>query len=98
MSKAYFTPMPSVLCKIFGVYKVGSHNKDSDRKITENVVVMENIFYQVWYVLNKFLLSFYIITLIYINFNHIYFYFILFFVYHRKYIYMYLITVCVCMF
>ena len=42
MSKTYFTSMPSVLCKIFGVYKVGSHNKETDRKITENVVVMES--------------------------------------------------------
>ena len=47
MNKAYYSPMPSVLCKIFGMYKVFSHNKETDKKVDENVVVMENIFYQV---------------------------------------------------
>ncbi len=47
MAKVYFADLPSVLCKIFGVYKVGSHNKETDKRISENVVVMENIFYQV---------------------------------------------------
>lgn len=47
MNKAYYSPMPSVLCKIFGVYKVASHNKETDKRLEENVVVMENIFYQV---------------------------------------------------
>lgn len=47
MGKAYYSPMPSVLCKIFGVYKVASHNKETDKRLDENVVVMENIFYQV---------------------------------------------------
>lgn len=47
MAKAYFNPIPSVLCKIFGVFKVGHHNKETDKRVTENVVIMENIFYQV---------------------------------------------------
>ena len=33
MAKACFTAMPSVLCKIFGVYKVGYHDKVTDKKV-----------------------------------------------------------------
>jgi hypothetical protein len=39
----YFT----VLCKILGVYTIGYDNKETEKKVTENVVVMENIFYKV---------------------------------------------------
>ena len=38
----YFT----VLCKILGVYTIGYHNKETNKKVLENVVVMENIFFQ----------------------------------------------------
>jgi hypothetical protein len=47
MSKAYYHNLPTVMCKILGVYTVRFDNKDSGRKAVENVVVMENIFYQV---------------------------------------------------
>jgi 1-phosphatidylinositol-3-phosphate 5-kinase len=47
MSRAYYHHLPTVLCKILGVYTVRYDNKDTGRKAVENVVVMENIFYQV---------------------------------------------------
>jgi hypothetical protein len=47
MSKAYYHNLPTVMCKILGVYTVRFDNKDTGRKAVENVVVMENIFYQV---------------------------------------------------
>jgi hypothetical protein len=47
MSKAYFHSLPTVLCKILGVYTVRYDNKDTGKREIENVVVMENIFYQV---------------------------------------------------
>jgi len=64
MNKAYYSPMPSVLCKIFGMYKVFSHNKETDKKVDENVVVMENIFYQV----SKYLIN------VMIHIYHVYVY------------------------
>ncbi len=48
----YFT----VLCKILGVYTIGYDNKETEKKVTENVVVMENIFYKVRILLNSSLL------------------------------------------
>ena len=47
MAKIYYHDLPSVLCKILGVYTIRYDNKESGRKLVENVVVMENIFYQV---------------------------------------------------
>lgn len=47
MAKIYYHDLPSVLCKILGVYTIRYDNKESGRKMVENVVVMENIFYQV---------------------------------------------------
>lgn len=47
MAKAYYHNLPTVLCKILGVYTIRYDNKDTGRKAVENVVVMENIFYQV---------------------------------------------------
>lgn len=46
MAKAYFHNLPTVLCKILGIYKVKFHNKETGKKINENIVVMENIFYE----------------------------------------------------
>lgn len=46
MSKAYYHSLPTMLCKILGVYTIRYHNKESGKKVVENVVVMENIFYQ----------------------------------------------------
>jgi hypothetical protein len=47
MAKACFHGLPTVLCKLLGVYTVGYHNKETGKKVMENVVIMENIFYQV---------------------------------------------------
>ena len=38
MAKAKFTPMPSVLCKIYGVYKIGFHNKETDKRVLFNFI------------------------------------------------------------
>eukprot|EP01035_Chromulina_nebulosa_P017670 gene17670-23259_t len=46
MVKAFFHNLPTVLCKVLGVYTIGYHNKETGKKMLENVVVMENIFYQ----------------------------------------------------
>jgi len=46
MAKAYYHQLPTVLCKILGVYTVRYHNKETGKRVVENVVAMENIFYQ----------------------------------------------------
>jgi len=46
MAKAFYRDLPTVLCKILGVYTVRVQNKETGKRLTENVVVMENIFYQ----------------------------------------------------
>ena len=68
MAKAYYHNLPTVLCKVLGVYTIGSHNKETGKKVPktifildicnlllcliliqtmDNVVVMENIFFEV---------------------------------------------------
>lgn len=47
MAKAYYHNLPTVLCKILGVYTIRFDNRETGKKAIENVVVMENIFYQV---------------------------------------------------
>jgi len=37
---------PTVLCKIVGVYQIGIHDRVTGKRNMEQVVVMENIFYQ----------------------------------------------------
>lgn len=46
MAKAFYRDLPTVLCKILGVYTVRYQNKESGKRVTENAVVMENIFYK----------------------------------------------------
>lgn len=46
MAKAYYHNLPTVLCKVLGAYSIGCHNKETGKKMMENVVVMENIFYK----------------------------------------------------
>eukprot|EP00903_Cladosiphon_okamuranus_P005970 g5894.t1 len=46
MSKAFFHKLPTVLCKIVGVYQIGYHNKNTGKRQMDQVVVMQNIFYQ----------------------------------------------------
>ena len=45
-AKNYFEGLPSVLCKLLGVYRVGFHNISTGKKTMEQVVVMENLFYE----------------------------------------------------
>ena len=49
MSNSLFDNRPTILCKILGVYTIGCHNKETNKKTFENVIVMENIFYEVSY-------------------------------------------------
>ena len=46
MANAYATNKQTILCKVYGMYQVGFHNKASGRKVLKEVVVMENLFYQ----------------------------------------------------
>ena len=46
MAKAFYHHLPTVLSKILGVYTIRFHNKETGKKVLENVVVLENIFYQ----------------------------------------------------
>jgi hypothetical protein len=45
LSKAFFHGLPTVLCKILGVYQIGYHNRVTGRRSMEQIVVMPNIFY-----------------------------------------------------
>jgi len=44
MANAFYRDLPTVLCKILGVYTI-SYERKGDRRLTQNVVVMENIFH-----------------------------------------------------
>jgi 1-phosphatidylinositol-3-phosphate 5-kinase len=45
LSKAFFHGLPTVLCKIVGVYQIGVHNRVTGKRSMEQVAVMQNIFY-----------------------------------------------------
>lgn len=45
LSKAFFHGLPTVLCKIVGVYQIGIHNRVTGKRSMEQVAVMQNIFY-----------------------------------------------------
>ncbi|CAO3586991.1 unnamed protein product [Absidia cylindrospora] len=45
MSEAFFHELPTVLCKIFGLYRVGYKNMTTGRSIRMDILVMENLFY-----------------------------------------------------
>lgn len=45
LSKAFFHGLPTVLCKIVGVYQIGVHNRETGKRSMEQVAVMQNIFY-----------------------------------------------------
>eukprot|EP00934_Nitzschia_sp_Nitz4_P003840 Nitzschia sp. Nitz4//scaffold5_size260463//118602//124210//NITZ4_000980-RA/size260463-snap-gene-0.42-mRNA-1//-1//CDS//3329555334//3830//frame0 len=45
LSKAFFHALPTVLCKIVGVYQIGYHNRVTGKRSMEQVTVMHNIFY-----------------------------------------------------
>jgi hypothetical protein len=33
MAKAYYHHLPTVLCKVLGVYSIGYHNKETGKKV-----------------------------------------------------------------
>jgi 1-phosphatidylinositol-3-phosphate 5-kinase len=45
LSKAFFHGLPTVLCKIVGVYQIGYHNRLTGKRSMDQVAVMQNIFY-----------------------------------------------------
>jgi hypothetical protein len=45
LSKAFFHGLPTVLCKIVGVYQIGYHNRETGKRSMDQVAVMQNIFY-----------------------------------------------------
>jgi 1-phosphatidylinositol-3-phosphate 5-kinase len=45
LSKSFFHGLPTVLCKIVGVYQIGYHNRVTGKKTMEQIAVMQNIFY-----------------------------------------------------
>jgi hypothetical protein len=45
LNKAFFHGLPTVLCKIVGVYQIGYHNRVTGRRTMDQVAVMQNIFY-----------------------------------------------------
>lgn len=45
LNKAFFHGLPTVLCKIVGVYQIGYHNRVTGKRTMEQVAVMQNIFY-----------------------------------------------------
>jgi 1-phosphatidylinositol-3-phosphate 5-kinase len=45
LSKAFFHGLPTVLCKIVGVYQLGYHNRVTGKRSMEQIAVMQNIFY-----------------------------------------------------
>jgi hypothetical protein len=47
MAKAFYHGLPTTLCKILGVYQIGYHNRVTGKKVMEQVVVMENLFFEV---------------------------------------------------
>ncbi|KAG0172341.1 1-phosphatidylinositol-3-phosphate 5-kinase [Apophysomyces sp. BC1015] len=46
MSESFFHELPTVLCKIFGLYRIGFKNTTTGRSMRMDILVMENLFYQ----------------------------------------------------
>jgi len=46
MANTFYHKLPTALCKILGVYQIGYHNKVTGKKVMEQVVVMENLFFE----------------------------------------------------
>ncbi|KAI8367667.1 uncharacterized protein BYT42DRAFT_618085 [Radiomyces spectabilis] len=46
MSEAFFHELPTVLSKIFGLYRIGFKNTTTGRSMRMDILVMENLFYQ----------------------------------------------------
>ncbi|ORX50232.1 hypothetical protein DM01DRAFT_1099952 [Hesseltinella vesiculosa] len=45
LSEAFFHELPTVLCKIFGLYRVGYKNMTTGKSTRMDILVMENLFY-----------------------------------------------------
>jgi len=45
LSKSFFHGLPTVLCKIVGVYQIGYHNRVTGKRTMEQVAIMQNMFY-----------------------------------------------------
>jgi hypothetical protein len=45
LSKAFFHGLPTVLCKILGVYQIVYHNRVTGKRTLEQIAIMPNIFY-----------------------------------------------------
>ncbi len=41
LSKAFFHGLPTMLCKIVGVYQIGYHNRETNKRTMEQVAVMQ---------------------------------------------------------
>jgi hypothetical protein len=46
MAKHFFHGMETVLCKVLGVYTIGYQNRATGKRYMEQVVVMQNLFYE----------------------------------------------------
>ncbi|CAM9097245.1 unnamed protein product [Ectocarpus fasciculatus] len=46
MQKVFYLGLPTILCKVLGVYQIGFHNRTTGKKVMEQVVVMENLFFE----------------------------------------------------
>mmetsp|Transcript_9237 Transcript_9237/g.17384 ORF Transcript_9237/g.17384 Transcript_9237/m.17384 type:complete len:2047 (+) Transcript_9237:105-6245(+) len=46
LSKAFFHGLPTMLCKIVGVFQIGYHNRETGKRTMEQVAVMQNIFFE----------------------------------------------------
>ena len=45
LSKAFFHGLPTVLCKILGVYQIAYHNRVTGKRTMEQIAIMPNMFY-----------------------------------------------------
>ncbi|KAG2221193.1 hypothetical protein INT45_000233, partial [Circinella minor] len=46
MSEAFFHELPTVLSKIFGLYRIGFKNSSTGKSMRMDILVMENLFYE----------------------------------------------------
>jgi len=45
LAKSFYHGLPTLLVKILGVYQLGYHNRLTGKRVMEQVVIMENLFY-----------------------------------------------------
>ena len=80
MAKAFYNNIPTVLCKILGVYTLGFHNKETGKKVHPAIFCLFVLHYISFLIATTFsLLSFFFVstlTAFCLLFNKIYFYII----------------------